>query len=120
MKKCDKILERLFAHVRKSILAEMESKDNAEIARLRQTCEEYVHTQLGNIPIELVRNNQNLASHAKEYSDRMIPKLTGMVEEVREAFEPGTTFGNCVRCVRRNCFEPNLRREQRWRYVNGH
>ena len=87
MKKCDKILERLFAHVRKSILAEMESKDNAEIARLRQTCEEYVHTQLGNIPIELVQNNQNLASHAKEYSDRMIPKLTGMVEEVREAFE---------------------------------
>ena len=49
--------------------------------------EEYVHTQLGNIPIELVQNNQNLVSHAKEYSNRMIPKLTGMVEEVREAFE---------------------------------
>jgi len=87
MKECDKILERLFAHVRKSILAEMESQDNAEIARLRQTCEEYVHTQLGNIPLDLVQNQKSLESHAREYASRMIPKLTGMVQDVKDLFE---------------------------------
>ena len=118
MKKCDSILERLFAHVRKSVLAELESHDCAEIARLRQTCEEYVHTQLGNIPMDLVQSEQNLASHAKVYSSRMISKLTGIVEEVRDAFEDrarrlGLVYGASAEKLFRSQLETRTEEELR-------